>query len=241
MIPHPAKRPWLVNVMAQSVDGRIALGSESSAARRNAFLHHPDDLHILRETVAGCDAVIVGARTILSERGALRVADARPQGVEPTWVVCSASGSLDFSHPFWRQEGIGRMLCTLLDADDPSAGAGPLVVQTALPSGSLAHAVGTIPEVLRWMREKMGWKRVALLGGGALNGLFWRARVVDELLLTIAPTLIPSDAAPSIVQGLPASPIPLELLDFRTDRGFLFLRYAPAHPREVLLPGSGKA
>jgi riboflavin-specific deaminase-like protein len=59
-------------------------------------------------------------------------------------------------------------------------------------------------QTLRWLRRKWGVKRLLCEGGGELNDALFRARVVDELHLTVCPQIFGGRAAPTIADGMGA-------------------------------------
>jgi riboflavin-specific deaminase-like protein len=61
------------------------------------------------------------------------------------------------------------------------------------------------PRALRWLREKWGIKRLLCEGGGELNDALFRARVVDQLHVTVCPKVFGGRTAPTIADGLGAS------------------------------------
>jgi riboflavin-specific deaminase-like protein len=55
-----------------------------------------------------------------------------------------------------------------------------------------------LPAALSWLREKWQVKRLLCEGGGALHGVMVRAGLIQELHLTLCPTIFGGNAAPSI-------------------------------------------
>jgi riboflavin-specific deaminase-like protein len=54
---------------------------------------------------------------------------------------------------------------------------------------------------LRWLRTEWGVKRMLCEGGGEVNGGLFLAGVVDEIFLTIAPTILGGRHAPTMADG----------------------------------------
>ena len=54
---------------------------------------------------------------------------------------------------------------------------------------------------MRWLRAKWKVRRLLCEGGGELNGALFRAGLVDELHLTIAPVILGGNRAPTIADG----------------------------------------
>jgi riboflavin-specific deaminase-like protein len=58
------------------------------------------------------------------------------------------------------------------------------------------------PRTLRWLREKWKVQRLLCEGGGELNDALFRARLVDELHLTVCPKIFGGRHAPTIAEGI---------------------------------------
>lgn len=218
VVPAGDTRPHVYLGMVSSVDGSAVVDGRSAGlggeADRAAFRR-------LRET---CDVILVGAGTVRSE-------DYRPprapddvvarrtgRGLAPraTIAVVTGTGDLDpgarlFSDPTYR----------------------PVVVTTT--SAQAGHLAG-VADVLRCGDDEVdlaaaldqlaarGVGRVLCEGGPSLNGALLAAGLVDELFLTLAPSLVGSSPH-RIVEGALGSPVELELTELRHHAGELLLRY----------------
>ena len=56
-------------------------------------------------------------------------------------------------------------------------------------------------QALRWLRQKWKVRSVLCEGGGELNDALFRAGLVDELHLTICPTIFGGQKAPTVAEG----------------------------------------
>lgn len=228
------RRPTIVNIMASSLDGRSALHrAESTRARLASGLSSEADGVWLKRQIASCDAVFIGARSLAAERGALRVKGVIPSSMpagatdsarlnEPAWMVFTAGTGLSPAHGFWLQEGIQKSLVTCT-----GPGSGLHTTSVELAGAQVPFLVGDLACLLEHFYEQ-GLRRVALLGGGTLNGLFWSAGVVDRLVLTLSPVLVGNSLGPGIVEtDTPwISPLRLRLESVSQDGDLLFLEYA---------------
>jgi riboflavin-specific deaminase-like protein len=74
-------------------------------------------------------------------------------------------------------------------------------------------------EAFGWLRGKWGVKRLLCEGGGGLNDALFRARLVDELHLTICPKIFGGRNAPAIADGRGfrrlAEALPLQIKSFK--------------------------
>jgi riboflavin biosynthesis pyrimidine reductase len=220
-----SQRVTIDNIMLTSLDGAIATHSgESSEKRRAGGMTNAADFEHMRGLVAKCDAVFIGWRSIASERGAFRVGDLRADGKEPLWMVFSRSGDMDLSHPFWTQKQMPRAVsfCTDWDSQDSPMARCEGRDLLGLPTDFYVGNIGGILDIAR----TKGIKRIALLGGGALNAHFWNAGLVDHLHLTLSPCLSGTAGAIRIVENLQER-VPLQLKHTQKKGDFLFLEYAP--------------
>ncbi|RBY93441.1 bifunctional diaminohydroxyphosphoribosylaminopyrimidine deaminase/5-amino-6-(5-phosphoribosylamino)uracil reductase RibD [Blastococcus sp. TF02-8] len=167
-----AQRPYVIWKVAATLDGRVAAADGSSR-----WITGPEaraEVHRLR---AGCDAVVVGSGTALTDDPQLTVrdADGRDAARQPLRVV------LD------RRD---RLPATARVLDD----AAPTLVS---PAGSPAQLLAEL-----FARDV---RRVLLEGGPTLAAAFLREGLVDEVVLHLAPKLL--GAGPSLVGDLGISAI----------------------------------
>jgi riboflavin biosynthesis pyrimidine reductase len=221
------QRPRVMLNMVTTVDGRASLHGRSaplsSSADRALF-------HALRTPV---DAVLVGAGTVRTERyGPIVRDDARRQarlarGLPAEPLACIVSGSL----------ALGADIPLLADPDARVA-----IVTTSndsLPAGCRAQleyvrtrrddGLLDLPAALAQLRERFDVGTILCEGGPHLAGELFASGLVDELFLSISPTLAgdPQDDAQAlrILAGAQLSPpIDLKLLGALHSSSHLFLR-----------------
>ncbi|MGY1721368.1 bifunctional diaminohydroxyphosphoribosylaminopyrimidine deaminase/5-amino-6-(5-phosphoribosylamino)uracil reductase RibD [Blastococcus sp. SYSU DS0552] len=161
------QRPYVIWKVAATLDGRVAAADGSSR-----WITGPEaraEVHRLR---AGCDAVVVGSGTALTDDPQLTVRDedGRDADRQPLRVVVDRRDRLPAS---------ARVL------DD----AAPTLVSRA---GSPAELLAEL-----FARDV---RRVLLEGGPTLAAAFLRAGLVDEAVVHLAPKLL--GAGPSLVGDL---------------------------------------
>lgn len=215
--------------MASSLDGAIARHSfESTSDRLAAGFTSSADQQQLKSLVSECGAVLIGWRSLRAESGAFHLWPKAENRPEPEWVVFSHSGDIDFSHPFWRQERIPKsvFLCQDFSPDAPPT----LRNETHTVHGlTVTSRVGTLTGLLAHLASE-GVGRIALLGGGQLNALFWRHKLPRRLFLTLSPMLLGQAATVPLIEALP-EPRHLKLVRQRKRSSFLFLEYESTEPR----------
>lgn len=221
-----AERPYLVLNMVSTADGRATLSGRSGAigdeADRALF-------HALRTVV---DAVMAGAGTVRAEgyrrlvRDPADRASRTRRGLAEEPLACVVSGRLALSEQI------------PLLADPHSHVAILTASQASLPPGCRARVEYVrcvddgqldLPAAMRELRGRFGVRTVLCEGGPHLNAHLLAAGLVDELFLSLAPTLAGGDAMTEslrIVTGIDIEPpVAMELVSAYEHMSHLFLRY----------------
>lgn len=195
----PAERPYIAVNMVSTADGKATL------AGRTAPMSGEVDRELFHHLRAQADGILVGAGTVRTERyGRVTKTDELAakrdrEGLrgEAVAVVASRSMSLPPDLPILAEDGSPVIFVT-----DP------------------------LPEALRKLRQEDGIRSLLCEGGPTLNSTLFAENLVDELFLTISPTLAGSGETLTIVEGAPLpGPADLELLTVHEAAGHLFLRY----------------
>ncbi|MBP6217967.1 MAG: dihydrofolate reductase family protein [Oligoflexales bacterium] len=209
----------IINIMAASLDGRIAAQTiENSEERKKFGLSNEDDQAFLRSELRQADAVILGSRSILAD-GQL-IEGINDKGQQALWVLFTTKG-LPATLPFWRQTHIPRILVSPQPLNpvpklDKTPGAGAPVNWTY----GQQHPARFVYEKL----QDIGIERVLLFGGGQINALFYEQKLVSELKLTLAPILVGKDT-PFFVQPELSSERRFKLLSVDARSSFVYLHY----------------
>src|SRR5690348_10668737 len=187
--------------MAMTADGKIA-----TANRAVSSFTSPRDHEHLLALRATADAVMAGARTVDSAPINLGPGPAKfrrqrlKRGLAEfnLRVIVSRSGSVNpraqvFQHRF----------SPILILTTRRANKGRLKQLQAL--ADVVKICGrqeiNFQAALRWLRKRWRVKRLLCEGGGELNDALFRARLVDELHLTICPKIFGGRRAPTIADG----------------------------------------
>jgi riboflavin-specific deaminase-like protein len=220
----PGERPFVALNMVTTADGRITIGGRSGPIGNEA------DRELFHELRAQVDAVMAGAGTVRTERYGRLVRDPdrrerrRSAGLEPDplAIVVSARLALDPDIPLLQDPDSRVVVVTASDGEIEGARAR---VEYIRIEGGEEPGVLPLAPALRQLRER-GVRTVLCEGGPVLNGALLADGLVDELWLSIAPTLA-GGIGPSVVAG-PAldPPVQVRLLSALEAGGDLFLRYA---------------
>ncbi|MER5460936.1 pyrimidine reductase family protein [Streptomyces sp. NPDC002668] len=216
--------PWLRANMVSSLDG------SAQHEGRSQPISSDTDMRIFGTLRGLADAVVVGAETVRLEgyrpaRAREAFAERRAaagQGPAPAIAVVSASLDLDFSLPLFARPLVPTLLLT-------GAAAPPDRIRAAEKAGAEVVIAGDGPGVeppraVRALAER-GLVRLLTEGGPRLLGQFVAAGALDELCLTLSPTLTAGDAQ-RIAGGPPlAVPERFAMASVLEEAGFLFTRY----------------
>jgi riboflavin-specific deaminase-like protein len=214
-------RPYVVCNFVSSLDGK------ATAEGRTALLADEADrrvFHLLRTQV---DALLVGTGTMRVERygvavrserlSEIRLAEGRPP--QPLWVIISRSGTVPFEVPLFA------------DARSDVVLYAPTALKLPPCEARLTHhemPVGKdgLSQVLRALRRDHGVRSLLCEGGPLLFNSLLRQNLVDELFLTVSPTLVGA-AELGITIGAACDQLQVMKLVWALEyQGSLFLRYA---------------
>ncbi|MBL8776260.1 MAG: pyrimidine reductase family protein [Acidimicrobiales bacterium] len=221
--PAPEGRPWVLVNMVASTDGATAVEGRSGA------LGGPVDRAAFTALRAIPDVILVAAGTARAEGYGpprtppeLQAArQARGQTAKPRIALVTRTLDLDFDGELFSDPASRCLVIAPEDADSErlaaAAGVADVVIAgrggVDLPA-ALAHLAAA------------GTTVVLAEGGPSLLGQLVAADLVDELCLTLSPTLVAGESA-RIVHGpdLPSGLAPLHLDRVLEQDGTLLLRY----------------
>jgi 3,4-dihydroxy 2-butanone 4-phosphate synthase/GTP cyclohydrolase II len=177
-----ADRPHVVLKYAQTLDGRIATRTGDAK-----WISGEPERQLSHAMRAGCDAVLVGARTLLQDDPQLTVR--MVPGASPLRVVLDSTLRTPLTAKVLSDDAATVILCRP-DAD-------PARRRALESSGATVRDVAPgadglrVDEVLRLLRSI----RIASLlveGGGRVISSMLRAAVVDRVVVSLSPTIIGS-------------------------------------------------
>ena len=220
--PRADGRPGVRLNMISSVDGATSVGGVSGALGGAA------DHEVFFAMRGVADAVLVAAGTMRAEGyGPAQLSEEtkktrrdRGQPPVPFIAVVSRRCDLDWRSPFFTDATERPMIVTVSGAPSDRRAQAAEVADVVIAGDldvDLRRALGAVAE--------RGARSVLAEGGPSLNAQLAGAGLLDELCLTLSPSLVGGDAK-RIVTG-PALD-PASALDLRSvceDDGFLFLRY----------------
>lgn len=220
----PSRTFHITNVMAASLDGYVALHDKQSDAERHAqgFSNHEDWDHLLG-LIATADAIILGSQTLQAGGGVID--QPRSDGHYPVWITLTNRG-IPADHVFWSQDFAPRVLISEEPLKMP-----PHAAQVVNASGQ-----DTLSEVIRYLNAH-DLRRVLLFGGGYINKLFYDARLVDELILTVCPILVARSGAVPLIKPTPDGPLThFRLISAQPHGNLVILHYEVQPPSSSSQP-----
>jgi riboflavin-specific deaminase-like protein len=215
----PAARPYIAVNMVSSADGKATL------AGRTAPMSAEADRELFHHLRAQADGILVGAGTVRIERyGRVTKTDElhakrEREGLRPGAVAVVVSGRLNLPAdlPLFADPDSHVVVVTSSDAELPDCAA------------RIEYVREPLPVALEHLRKQHGIRSLLCEGGPTLNSTLFAEGLVDELFLTIAPTVAGAGEALTIVEG-PPLPVPASLVlqSAHEAGGHLFLRYLVA-------------
>ncbi|BCT75777.1 hypothetical protein SCMU_16190 [Sinomonas cyclohexanicum] len=220
----PPPGPWLRMNFVSSLDGAATRQGRSGGLGDDA------DRRVFELLRRHADAVLVGAGTARTEGyGAMLLSEeaqdwreARGMGSHPVFVLVSGSLRLDPASPIFAEAPVRPIVYTLAGAPaDRRSGLAP--VADVVDAGGAALD----PHAVRADLAARGLVHVHAEGGPTLFGAILAADALDELLLTLAPTLESGDAG-RIARDPAAAPTRMSLAGVLRAGDELLLRYRRA-------------
>ncbi|GJM38390.1 MAG: hypothetical protein DHS20C19_17570 [Acidimicrobiales bacterium] len=224
--PRPPGRPWLMVNMIASVDGATAVDGVSGG------LGGPADKAVFRAVRASCDTVLVASATAIAERyrmpvtspevTARRAETGRPPA--PGLAVVTASGRIDPTVPAFAERPD--------DADRPLVITGADADEAALAEldADIVRVGAPTPEpglVLAALADR-GAAVVLAEGGPSFNARLHAADLIDELCLSLSPSLVGGSSSRILGDANGGDLRHLRLARLLEADGLLFARYLRA-------------
>lgn len=203
----------ITNVMAVSLDGRIATHpNERDGERRALGFTNAADFEHLVGLLKKTDAVIVGRTSLVASGGAFE--QVNDKGQFPTWVVLTNRG-LPKDASFLQQTRLPRWLVS----------AKPLSMPPMTTIRNLVYGTDSVVATVATALEDARAERVLLFGGGEINRLFYQAGLVKRLILTLCPIVVAKNEALPLVQPDLPEPVHFRLVDCYSRAGLVFVTY----------------
>lgn len=178
--------PFVTVKAGMSLDGKIATGSGKSQWITNELSRKHG--HKLRDFY---DAIVVGANTVMIDNPLLAGKDGKLLR-----VIIDGKLRTSVSARVYRDENV-FVACT------DSAGKNKFgqFVKTGIAVKSFGSEKVDIKKLLKFLYKKYSVQSVFVEGGGATNGAFADARMIDDIYFYISPEIIGGVDAVSVIGG----------------------------------------
>jgi riboflavin-specific deaminase-like protein len=217
----PADRPYLALNMVATADGKAAVQG------RTVAISSKTDRAVFHNLRTQADAVMAGAGTLRSERYAplvktdeLRAKRVR-EGLAPNPLAVIVSGRLNLPVDMPLLQDPNSKVVILTHSQDELTGH-----KAHLDYLRSEHDPLDLRPFMRRLREEYGVRSILCEGGPRLNASLLPYGLVDELFLTISPTIAGGENALTIVAGAPLPELmQLERVWVMEAGSELYLRY----------------
>ena len=177
---------------AMTVDGKIATTVGDS---KISSINDLRRVHKLRSSV---DAIIVGISTVLMDNPRLSVRLHKNKGENPVRVIIDSTARIPLNSKLLKS---ARKIKTIIAVTKRASNYKICKIGNA---GALVVIAGTetvdLGKVFLFLKM-IGIKKILVEGGGELNWSLLSLRMVDDLIVTIAPTIVGGRNATTLVEG----------------------------------------
>lgn len=182
-------RPYIILNAAMSLDGKIASKSKDSRISSSYDLSR---LHKLRSEV---DAIMVGINTVINDDPLLTARYG--YDAKPTRIIIDSNARININSRIARSSREIETIIAVTEMSREKARRleeyGIEVIPVGVDRVDLAQLVSILYE--------RGIRRILLEGGGELNWSMLYSRLVDEIIVDIAPLIIGGKNAITLVEG----------------------------------------
>jgi 2,5-diamino-6-(ribosylamino)-4(3H)-pyrimidinone 5'-phosphate reductase len=221
-------RPYVFINIATSADGKI-----DTFERKGSAISSKRDKERVDQLRADADAILVGGKTLLGELPKLTVKNEalrearvkRGMSPNPIKVGVITNADIPLESDFIKAGPARVVIFTTLQTSKRQ-------LETLRTNGVEVYVHDAQRVDLRKMVETLGdlgVKRLMVEGGGTINFELLRLKLVDELMIYIAPMIFGGEQAPTLASGLGLArkeAIALNLINIEThEDGGILLHY----------------
>jgi 5-amino-6-(5-phosphoribosylamino)uracil reductase len=192
-------RPQTTVILAMTIDGKITDFARSPARFGSAN----DQIH-LEQQIAIADGVLFGSDTLraygttmrVSTPELLKIRENQGKPLQPIQMVGSRSPNFDPNLPFFHQPVPRWLLTTKLEnVPETLKGKFDRILVSETPEKEIDF-INIFSQL-----TMLGWKKLAILGGGKLVAYLLSLDLIDEFWLTVCPLILGGVNAPTPVEG----------------------------------------
>ncbi len=222
------KRPYIICHMMASVDGRIDCDMTEKIESGDEYYEALDELNAPTTVSGRITAVMHYALP-----GVFEPKDNIAVGEECVWkavdstngycVLVDSKGTL-----LWENGNIDGQPLLCIVSEQASKEYLDYLQEKQISYIAAGKESTDLRRAAELLAEKFGVERLAVVGGGKINGGFLKARLIDEMSLMIAPGIDGRSDQPSVFDGIApdAEPVQLKLQSCKAyDCGTVWMRY----------------
>lgn len=218
-------------IVAMSVDGKI-----STASDKPARFSSKADLEHLENQIAGYDAIVFGGNTlraygtslVIKNPQLLKQRQENNQPLQPLNIVCSPSGNIQPTLPFFSQSLPRGLLTTPEGLRNWQKNINSF---NPINNDSFFDKIFTFNTPFNWtdifeQLSNLNYKKIGILGGNQLISSLLKENLINDLWLTICPLIIGTKTATNLLDNsLFNSSIELKLIEVKQIKQEIFLHY----------------
>ncbi|HEY6882416.1 MAG TPA: 2,5-diamino-6-(ribosylamino)-4(3H)-pyrimidinone 5'-phosphate reductase [Nitrososphaeraceae archaeon] len=177
---------------AMTVDGKIATAKGDSKISSDRDLRR---VHKLRSSV---DAIIVGISTVIADNPMLSARTSKNKLENPVRVIIDSTARIPLNSKLLKSA------CKIKTIVAVTKRAPKYKISKIENAGAIVIIAGTGSVDLRevfFFLKRIGIKKILVEGGGELNWSFFSLRMVNQLIVTLAPTIVGGREATTLVEG----------------------------------------
>lgn len=219
------ERPFIALNMVSSIDGKITSGGKlQPGSLGSAF-----DRYTMNVIRSHFDAILAGGNTIRDHPFYLGVPpelenqrSSKGLAPQPLTILMTKSGKLDPNTPLFKNPPRPPIIITTTQG----AQALPKLIKEQ-STIEIFREDESLESVIKLLLTKYHVKRLLVEGGPNINYQFLKAKLFDELFLTLAPHLVGATADLTMVmgEGVLRKPAQITLLSALPHNNELYLRY----------------
>jgi 2,5-diamino-6-(ribosylamino)-4(3H)-pyrimidinone 5'-phosphate reductase len=177
---------------AMTVDGKIATAKGDSKISSDRDLGR---VHKLRSSV---DAIIVGISTVIADNPMLSARTSKNELENPVRVIIDSTARIPLNSKLLKSA------CKIKTIVAVTKRAPKYKISKIENAGAIVIIAGTesvdLREVFLFLK-RIGIKKILVEGGGELNWSFFSLRMVNQLIVTLAPIIVGGRKATTLVEG----------------------------------------
>lgn len=214
-----------------SIDGKI-----STDINTPAKFNSREDLRHLETQISLCDAIIFGGNTlraygtslVIKNPQLLKQRQENNQPLQPLNIVCSPSGNLQPTLPFFSQS-VPRGLLTTIEG--LSNWQKKIKSLNNINNEHFFEQIFIFDTPFNWQNifdklYRLNYKKIGILGGSQLISSLLKENLINDLWLTICPLIIGTKTATNLLDNsLFNSSIELKLIEVKQREQEIFLHY----------------